>query len=113
MLSESSEQVLFLLAKQCERVRPHARRARVTLFGMSLRKNVDWKAIGRYGRRVKGALHAHATIRARGGVPGEEARAARKRNAADRHSVKEVEVRKAAGENVRIGHTLASTKYNW
>lgn len=44
---------------------------------MSQREEIDWKAIGRYGRRVKGARRAHIVIRASGRVPGEEARAAR------------------------------------
>jgi hypothetical protein len=48
-------------------------RPRVTLCAMSQRDREN----GRYGRRVKGALHAHIVIRASGRVPGEEARAAR------------------------------------
>jgi hypothetical protein len=55
-------------------------------------------------RRIKGARHAHKTIRASGHVPGEEARAARKVKAARRREEKAVQA--IIGKQWRYGNVL-------
>jgi hypothetical protein len=59
-------------------------------------------------RRIKGARHAHKTIRASGHVPGEEARAARKVNAARRREKKaeKAALEAAVGNSWRYGNVL-------
>ena len=51
-------------------------------------------------RRQKGAKHAHATIRASGRVPGEEARRAYLANVRRRHEAREKE--KVTGASARV-----------
>jgi len=55
-------------------------------------------------RRIKGARHAHRTIRASGRVPGQEARAARKVNAARQREEKAVQA--MIGKQWRYGNVL-------
>ena len=59
---------------------------------------------GRRMRRIKGARHAHRTIRAAGRVPGEEARAVRKVKAARRRQEKAVQA--IIGKQWRYGNVL-------
>jgi hypothetical protein len=59
-------------------------------------------------RRIKGARHAHAMIIASGRVPGEEARATRKANAARRRQEKaeRAALEAAVGNSWRYGNVL-------
>ena len=55
------------------------------------RTGEDAKLAGARGRRVKGALHGHATVRSQGRVPGEEASEARRVNAMRRRLAKSLD----------------------
>ena len=58
-------------------------------------------------RRIKGARHAHAVMRASGRVPGEEARAARKANAArGEEKAEQAKLEAAVGSSWRVGNVF-------
>jgi len=74
---------------------PDDKRARYA----SVRERMADGAAGRRMRRIKGALYAHAAIRAQGRIPGAEGRAAIQLNRAARKRDRE------EGKGWRIGHT--------